>query len=202
MYVLKVLALKEDRLFCVHQPKPLITFHVPKGVGACFLFKHTHAYGQQKPHTHTHTNTETHVFYSRPTGAVPPDSGNTFVKPPIIYAHTHTQTHTLHQPQTGGAKILTPLIACGRQYGLAGLSPCPEEVSARWQPSGASPSRPLTYIWTHTNTETHRDRFSGPAGTTGTGTVIFLARGQRTCGRVKCVTRWARSDRSPACLPA
>lgn len=59
-------------------------------------------------------------------------------------------------------------LACGLQYGLARLPPCPEEVGTHWPPSRCSPSRPHTYIWTHTNTETHKlvDRLTAPAPTT------------------------------------
>lgn len=87
--------------------------------------------------------------------------------PPIIHTHTQSQLPPASDWWSWKSKnaSVSLLFACGLQYGLAGLSSCPEEVGVRWQPSGASPFPPLPYG--HTQTLRHSCRFPDnhhPAG--------------------------------------
>lgn len=81
---------------------------------------------------------------------------NAFVNPSYhLYTHTHTiitSTRLSLVVLEEQKCICLSFFACGLQYGLAGLSSCPEEVGVHWQPSGASPFPPLTYGPTNTET--------------------------------------------------
>lgn len=149
----------------------------PRGLEARFLFlTHTHAYGHQTLHTHT----EAHVFCSRP--AYHTARG---------LCHRTVETHLLtppHHPCTDTHFTSLRLVVLEEQKSSRSLFYAPAGFSMAWlayhpaprrSPQVGSPPGPhhpvlsLT-IWTHKNTETHMDRFSGHTSTT---TVIFLARG-------------------------
>lgn len=72
----------------------------PRGLEARFLFlmrTHTCIWTPKASHTQRHMySVPGPVSHSR--GTVPPDSGNTFVKPPLSSTHTHRHTHTLTHP--------------------------------------------------------------------------------------------------------
>lgn len=96
-------------------------------------------------------------------------------------------------------------LPCGRQYGLARSSPCPEEVGTHWQPSCHSPSHPRTCIWRHTNTETHKlvDRLTAPARTTPHPAGRWpMDRGHVAGRNASRCWALAPTDLVPVCLPA
>lgn len=161
----------------------------PRGLKAGLLFlthTHTHMHMDTKRLTHTHRGTcvvfQAHVSHSR--GTVPPDSGNRFDKPPLSskQTHTHVHTHTLFTSLRlvvfeEQKSSLSPLYApAGFSMAWLAYHPAPRRL-VHVGNLPASPSRSLTYIWTHTNTVTHIDGFSGHTSTTSTASVIFLARG-------------------------
>lgn len=148
----------------------------PRGLEARFLFPmHTHAYGHQKPHTQRGTCILFQAYVSHSQGTVPSDSGNTFVNPPY-HPCTHTHFTSLRLVVLEEHKSSLSLFYSPAGFSMACLAYHPAPRRSPHVGSLLEPHHPVLSltIWTHTNTETHMDRFSGHTSTT---TVIFLARG-------------------------
>lgn len=154
------------------------------------LVMHTHAYGHQKAPTrvqppYTHMYSVPGLCFTRPGGRqqiclagwlMPPAMlshrqlmlGAHLWNPTIPMCHPchpSSHTHTHHQTQGGGLGRVSStsfsLFRLRESVWPGSPPPCPGEVGTHWQPSHCSPSHPRTYIWTHTNTETHTNSWTG-----------------------------------------